>query len=155
NGKGDDWAALFNGLPSKTPCNSDGFVFIHDDVGAADPTFWQGGGSKDAFDPSGSPTGPWLWGPTNVAPDKNDINNAMAAIYHLPDPADGSTARFLFFGADRFAQNGDAQMGFWFLQANACLQGSSTQPAPAQNGCPSSTPNPPTGPCTPAFTTSN
>jgi hypothetical protein len=132
-GPPDTWAALYT-VGGSTPCSSDGFVFVHDGVGSEDSTFWSGGGSKDAYDPA---LGPWMWSPTDVAPDKDDIDNAFAAAYHLTD-ATGATTRFLFFGADRFATSGDAQMGFWFLQSNVCLAG----PVSGTKGsCPSTTPN--------------
>lgn len=152
---GDDWAALYNHRPTGTsttpPCGSDGYSFVHDDVGSADTTYWSGGGSKDAYDPA---LGPWQWAPNDVSPDKNDIVNAYAAIYHVNPTTDNIP--FLFFGSDRFNTNGDAQMGFQFLQASTCLAGPvSGVSAGGDAGCLSGTPTAPTG-CTPAFTkTSN
>ena len=58
------------------------------------------GGSKDIQD-----TTAWNW-KNGDKQDKDDILDAFAARY-------GST---VYFGADRFAINGDAQMGFWFFQ---------------------------------------
>jgi hypothetical protein len=134
-----DWAALYT-VGGATPCGSDGFSFVPDGIGGTsgtDKTYWQGGGSKDAYDPA---TGPWMWGPGDVSPDKNDLVNAFAAAYHVTDGVD--TSRFLFFGADRFATNGDAQMGFWFLQSAVCLAGPvSGVNANGTAGCPPSTPN--------------
>ena len=69
------------------------------------------GGSKDIQN-----TTSWNW-KNGDKQDKDDILDAMAARY-------GST---LYFGADRFAINGDAQMGFWFFQKNigpVCADGS-------------------------------
>jgi hypothetical protein len=133
-----DWAGLYSANVAN-PCGSDGFSFVHDDIGGqngTDKSYWQGGGSKDAYDPA---TGPWQWGPGDVSPDKNDIVNAFAAAYHLSDAT--STTRFLFFGADRFTTNGDAQMGFWFLTSRVCLAGPvGTTTANGGAACPSSTP---------------
>jgi hypothetical protein len=67
---------------------------------AADGGIFTTGGSKDDLDVSS-----WRWTAGSV-PDKDDIQNAFAARY-----ADG----MLYFGADRSAQNGDSQIGFWFF----------------------------------------
>ena len=51
---GDDWAALYNHRATNPPCGSDGFAFVADGVGTVNPvdtTYWNGGGSKDAYDP--------------------------------------------------------------------------------------------------------
>src|SRR6185503_676596 len=62
------------------------------------------GGSKDNGDVSG-------WKCTSMSvPDKDDIEHAFAAIYPGPD------GPLFYFGLDRFAVNGDAQVGFWLLQ---------------------------------------
>jgi len=78
-----------------------------------DPTtFIQG--SKDTQD-----TGAWNWNVGGIPP-KDDITNAYAAAYFAcPQGAScPPTAKHMIivFGADRFANNGAAQMGFWFLQ---------------------------------------
>jgi hypothetical protein len=146
-GLGDDWAALFSHPTSGTvnhPCGSDAFSFVQDNVGTAtalgtsvDNTYWSGGGSKDAYDPA---TGPWMWSTTDVAPDKDDIVDAFAAIYHGQGSVSANDS-FIYFGADRFATNGDAQMGFQFLQNPVCLAAIGTTVAEAPAGCPSTTPN--------------
>ncbi len=59
------------------------------------------GGSKDIEDVSS-----WAWTEGSV-PDKDEITNAMAALY---------TGNKLYFAADRFANNGDASLGFWLFQ---------------------------------------
>jgi hypothetical protein len=43
-------------------------------------------------------------------PDKDDITNAYAASYNV------NNELIIYFGADRFANSGDAQLGFWFFQ---------------------------------------
>ncbi len=45
-------------------------------------------------------------------PDKDEILDAFVAKYD-----DGN----LYFGADRFANNGDAQIGFWFFHDEISL----------------------------------
>lgn len=70
----------------------------------ADTVFTSGGSKDDNF------IGSWKWkyaGP----PDKNDIEHAFAAAYVNDDGE-----LIIYMGADRFETNGDAQMGFWFLQ---------------------------------------
>jgi hypothetical protein len=132
----NDWAGLFNAGGTK-PCGAAGFSFVADNVGSSDATYWSGGGSKDAYDPA---TGPWNWGANNVSPDKNDLDNAFAAIYNVPDSNPLSTANpapILFFGSDRFDTGGDAQQGFQFLQQRTCLGGGSST-LPGNAACPSS-----------------
>lgn len=62
------------------------------------------GGSKDTLDIS-----QWRWSLGSV-PDKDDITNAYAALY----PHAGGALHFVF-GLDRYANNGDAQLGFWLM----------------------------------------
>jgi hypothetical protein len=108
---GDDWATLYTDT-NDAGANFDGFAFINDKSGTGgDTTYWTGGGSKDRNDIAS-----WQFTSNDQSPDKNDIVNAFAAIYR-----DGNDS--LFFGADRFAVNGDAQMGFWFLSNPICLSG--------------------------------
>ncbi len=72
------------------------------------------GGSKDIND-----VPEWQWKDGNVPP-KDDLTNAYAASYNV----DGDLV--IYFGADRFAQNGDAQMGFWFFQNAVALNADGT-----------------------------
>ena len=67
------------------------------------------GGSKDDLDMT-----EWSWKLGNT-PAKDDLTNAYAAAF-----TDG-TDTVLYFGADRFANNGDSQIGFWFLQDDVVL----------------------------------
>jgi len=77
----------------------------------ADPgnaTIFTGGGSKDPIDIS-----QWSWkNDTGGLPDKDNITNAYAAAYSV------NGQLLIYFGADRFANDGDAQLGFWFFQQN-------------------------------------
>jgi uncharacterized repeat protein (TIGR01451 family) len=66
-----------------------------------------GGGSKDPID-----LGSWKWKSGSV-PDKDTITNGYAAAYQRTDGH-----LLLEFGADRFAQNGDANLGLWFFQSD-------------------------------------
>ncbi len=95
----DDWDTIL-GFAAGAPSDLKN-VFIADGSGT---TIFTTGGSKDDLDIPN-----WQCTNGNV-PDKDDILNAYAAAYN------GSGSLKLYFGADRFANNGDAQIGFWFLQ---------------------------------------
>jgi hypothetical protein len=89
---GQDWDDVFAGTET-----ADASVFVPDGEG---PTIFIQGGSKDDLD-----TTNWLHTNGSV-PDKDELLDAFAARY----------GDILYFGADRTANNGDAQMGFWFFQ---------------------------------------
>ena len=85
-------------------------AWTHDDPGTS--IFTQGG-SKDDLDISS-------WQHTSGSvPDKDEISDAYAAMF---ENAGGD--QILYFGANRDANNGAADFGFWFLQ-------SETQAGPA------------------------
>jgi uncharacterized repeat protein (TIGR01451 family) len=80
------------------------FVGQASEAAANDSTYFTTGGSKDENDiPSWAIT-------TNSVPDKDELLDAYAAVYQ----AAGET--WVYFGADRFDNDGDAQIGFWFFQ---------------------------------------
>jgi uncharacterized repeat protein (TIGR01451 family) len=95
---GDDWSNL---------ANADASVFITDPLSQTTDKIFTGGGSKDDLN-----TTQWAW-TTGSVPDKDNIEHAYAALYD----------DVLYFGADRFANNGDAQMGFWFFKSGVGLTG--------------------------------
>jgi hypothetical protein len=105
NGTNDDWQNLVtNGGSAKAftgiafdPSNFSGGSQVTDPS-----TFVQG--AKDTDD-----VNQWHSAPGNIPP-KDDIVNAYAAAYQV------GTHLILTFGADRFANNGAAQLGFWFFQ---------------------------------------
>lgn len=76
-------------------------------------------GSKDVLD-----IDEWRWANQN-APDKDEIVNAAAAKY-------GTT---LYAMDDRLANNGDALMGFWFLQNAVCLKSDGTFGVQSGSAC--------------------
>ncbi|OLC17131.1 MAG: hypothetical protein AUH29_03195 [Candidatus Rokubacteria bacterium 13_1_40CM_69_27] len=69
-------------------------------------SIFTGGGSKDGLDI------PFWAGKEGSVPDKDNLVTAFAARYT------SGTDQILYFGGDRFATNGDAQIGFWFFQDN-------------------------------------
>lgn len=90
-------------------------------------TFFQGGGSKDP-----EPISAWAWkDDSGGIPDKDNLLHAFAVRYVVPSSAacpgpggntNGTTnCDVLYFGSDRFANDGDAQQGFWFLQSPVTL----------------------------------
>jgi hypothetical protein len=103
----DDWDRVF----ANTGGSWFSRVFIGGNVEAPanDGTYFTGGGSKDNND-----INQWQWTPTPnpAAPDKDEITDAMGAGYI--DSSDGHT--IMYFGADRYAVNGDSNIGFWFVQ---------------------------------------
>lgn len=62
----------------------------------------------------------WLWKNNGGFPDKNDITNAFAAAY------DEGGDLVVYFGADRFANSGDAYLGFWFFKDRVTLNPNGT-----------------------------
>ena len=99
---GDDWSTV----------NFGGGAAVARTTVLADPapqSIFTGGGSKDPLDIT-----EWKHKDGSV-PDKDDITNAYAAAYNV----NGDLV--IYFGADRFANDGDAQLGFWFFQQNVTL----------------------------------
>jgi hypothetical protein len=103
---GDDWETLYNGGGSPNV-----FTGITSDPA---PTSIFTGGRKDIQDIP-------QWGYKNGAvPDKSDITDAYAAAY------DDNGDLIVYFGADRFDNNGDTFLGFWFFKSPVSLNGDGT-----------------------------
>jgi hypothetical protein len=94
---GRDWNSVNGGSVAKTGIVPD----------PAPASIFTTGGSKDDLD-----IGKWRHKAGSV-PDKDDITNAYAVAYNS---AGGDL--LIYFGADRFANDGDAQLGFWFFQSS-------------------------------------
>src|SRR6266550_5046430 len=122
-----DWDSFFNGsgaggtIASKGTLPTGGFA---SGVGVKDLNTTTKGGST-VFDPSDSSTftvaskdikdvADWTCTPANNVTDKGDIMNAYAVTY-----TDAGGDQFLYFGLERSANTGDANVGFWFLQGGA------------------------------------
>ena len=87
------------------------FAGANTETSAADTTYFTGGGSKDENDVP-------AWAITdNSVPDKDELLDAYAAVFEH----DGDT--WVYFGADRFDNDGTAQIGFWFFQDEIGISG--------------------------------
>ena len=95
---GDDWNTANPGSVATTGILTD----------PGNKTIFTGGGSKD---PINIPS--WRWkDDSGGLPDKDNITDAYASAYNV----NGDLV--IYYGADRFANDGDAQLGFWFFQQN-------------------------------------
>jgi uncharacterized repeat protein (TIGR01451 family) len=96
-GPADDW----DSHPGST---GSAFIFKTDPLSQTTDDIFTGGGSKDQ-----QPIANWSW-KTGSVPDKDNIEHAFAAAYQKA----GHT--FVYYGLDRYANNGDAFTGFWFFK---------------------------------------
>ncbi len=119
---GDDWDNVCHevlGSDCSTTSDTSGATAVSW-LAESDPSasIFTGGGSKDPEDPQDS----WLWKDEGGLPDKDNLLHGFAARYSLTPNATtcpaGSfpTCEVIFFGSDRFANDGDAVQGFWFFQ---------------------------------------
>jgi hypothetical protein len=117
NVDGDDWDTLYAG-GANTGGNSDDFTGIVSDIAAPGDQF-QGGGSKDNND-----LNQWLWKQGEPL-DKDDITNTYVAGYTAPETVGGTLEGdlIIYYGLDRLANNGTAQVGFWFFQDDSVGKG--------------------------------
>ena len=99
----DDWNRINPGPGSNAAVSA----FTVDPAGAS---IFTGGGSKDVLDLS-----QWKY-TTGSVPDKDEITDAYAAAY-----TNTAGEVLLYFGADRFDNSGDSQIGFWFFQNQVSL----------------------------------
>ena len=84
------------------------------------------GGSKDDLDIPA-----WKFKNAQPSPDKDDLEHAFAAEYTCTTASgctDNNGDKFIYFGADRFTNEGDANIAFWFLQAEVAEAGNGTTP---------------------------
>jgi len=122
----DDWDRVCNlatggglagcGTTANANTSSAKVAFDTDPPGTS---IYTGGGSKDPIDiPS------WRSKDGSV-PDKDDLLHAFAARYSVPATTcpgvTGTTCELLYFGADRFDNSGDSQIGFWFFRSTVSL----------------------------------
>jgi uncharacterized repeat protein (TIGR01451 family) len=95
---GDDWDSHPNATGNRA-------LFITDPLSQQTDDIFTGGSTKDDLNTSG-----WKW-TTGSVPDKDNIEHAFAVSYEK----NGHT--FVYFGLDRYANNGDAFTGFWFFKS--------------------------------------
>ncbi len=103
---GDDWETVYKTVESIMPrqtLNANNIAYMWK-ADQAPLSIFTGGGSKDLNDIS-------MWRHKDGSvPDKDDITHAMAAAY------DVSNELVLYLGADRYSNDGNAEMGAWFFQ---------------------------------------
>ena len=90
----DDWDLIYNGTSAAETTTG----IVNDLPSHNDNAFFMG--SKDVNDVT-----TWHWQLFST-PDKDDILHGGAALY----------GNNIYFFGDRFAQNGDAEMGFWLFK---------------------------------------
>ena len=124
---------------------SDSSVFTQDGGNSDTDNIYKGG--TDDADMS-----TWKWKSAKPSPPKDDILNAFAAQYtcdqaavtgnkcasrYGPSTSAPQGHRFIFFGGDRYANNGNTNLGFWFLHNAAAPSGANSSGAcPSNSGCP-------------------
>jgi hypothetical protein len=120
---GEDWDTLFNS--NGTPKAAGAAVarsYVDDPFNSGTDNNFTTGASDD------DPISGWGWTQSPVN-DKGDIKNAMAAAYVYQGAPQGSCVGqptpckfaqpgdlILYYGLDRYANNGDANTGFWFFK---------------------------------------
>ncbi len=85
------------------------------------PKIFTQGGSKDPLDIS-----QWHWKPADTVPDKDTITHGYAASYTATIGASVIADKVVVIGGDRFAVNGDSNIGAWFFQQNVTLNSNGT-----------------------------
>src|SRR3989454_8680299 len=85
------------------------------------PRIFTQGGSKDPLD-----INQWHWKPADTVPDKDTITHGYAASYTATIGASVIADKVVVIGGDRFAVNGDANIGAWFFQQNVTLNSNGT-----------------------------
>jgi hypothetical protein len=99
---------------------------------ANNASIFTGGGSKDQ-----QALGSWNWKDASGGlPDKDNLLHAMAARYSVVSTQDPTkTNAYVFFGADRFDNSGDSQIGFWFFRTPVCTKADGSFGTGTQASC--------------------
>jgi hypothetical protein len=109
---GDDWDQVFAGTDNAVQS-----TFVTDPSDTDTDTHFTGGSTKDHNDLT-----QWNHTLKKPSPPKDDITDAYAAAYVDPD----DDHLIVYFGMDRFANNGTSQIGFWFFQDEVSLNADGT-----------------------------
>jgi len=119
---GEDWHHYFNVLHPAPPFPAGNATTETFAAETGNVTIFTQGGSKDI-------NGVSQWRHTSGAvPDKDDLQNAYAAAYTVNGDL------LIYFGADRTANNGDANIGFWFFQSDVGVNPNGTFSGAHQDG---------------------
>lgn len=119
----DDWDRVC--AQASTQCGSvetngaSGVSFVSEP--SRSTSIFVGGGSKDDLNilANPGPGGGWAWKNQGGLPDKDNLRDGFAARYTCGAGCTGTAGdALLYFGADRFDNSGDAQIGFWFMQGD-------------------------------------
>jgi hypothetical protein len=119
---GEDWHHYFNVLNPAPPFPAGNAAAVTFVAETGNVTIFTQGGSKDI-----NGVGQWRHTSGSV-PDKDDLQNGYAAAYNVDNNL------LVYFGADRTANNGDANIGFWFFQSNVGLNADGTFAGAHQDG---------------------
>src|SRR5262249_10652538 len=113
-----------------TTHHDDKSTFITDAFNAGSDNIFKGG--TDDADISS-----WQWKQATPSPNKADLENAFAAQY-TGTAAPYLNHNLLFFGGDRFSNNGATNIGLWFFHNPVSTSGKNTAAdgsCPVQSGC--------------------
>jgi hypothetical protein len=136
------WCFKAPGVTLPAPTTADRSVFITDGFDQTSDNIYKGGTDDGSINPAVDGVGgtPWLWKQAKPSPPKADIEQAFAAQYTCSAScANPSYAnhKLIFFGGTRLANNGDTNIGLWFLHNKVTPGGSSaTQNPDGSFSCP-------------------
>jgi uncharacterized repeat protein (TIGR01451 family) len=108
-----DWDQVYNDAVLHPGQNTSGSIpgsvaFVTDPVNSGTDNIFTGGSSADINN-----LNQWQW-TTSTPQNKADLADAFAAGY--TEQVNGQTHKYLYFGADRYDNNGATTLGFWFFQ---------------------------------------
>lgn len=128
---------------------SDRSTFITDAFNAASDNIFKGGTDDGGIIGSDGVGGSvWQWKQAGPSPNKADIEQAFAAQYTCTAAlqaankcsagSDFLNHKYIYFGGTRFANNGDTNIGLWFLHNKVTVAGTAsvTDPVTGAVSCP-------------------
>ena len=104
--------------------------FTPDRFGSDSDYDFHEGGSKDDLD-----LNQWVWKDAKPSPPKNDLEHGYAAEFEITTGTTYIGHKVLFFGGDRYSNNGDANIAFWFFQNPVIEVGDSANNECAGSAC--------------------